>query len=102
MAVHEIGRPRRIPIDQLQVGMKLREPIMGFRGNILVHVGEILSLKHIEQINKWNARAGLGKLSHYTREVTAINTSASGDEAPPVEADPYKSIAVQQWYKRHG
>ena len=99
--VREIGRARSVRLEDLRVGYKLREPVVGYRGNILVHVGEILTQKHLEQLAKWNARPGLGKLSLYTREVDVINTSASGDERPAVETDPYKAFLVQRDYRKN-
>lgn len=99
--IREVGRARQVPLEKLEVGHKLREPIVGYRGRLLVHVGEVLTLKHLQQLAKWNARDGLGKLSHYTREVHAVMTNASGDLAPRVEEDPYQSIAVQKFYRTH-
>ena len=77
----------------------MREPIIGARGRILVHVGEILTQQHVDQLLKWEARPGAGRLSLYTRAVTVINTSASGRLRPRVEEDVYQSIAVQKFYK---
>ncbi len=64
-------------------------------------VGEVLSLKHVEQLAKWEARPGPGRLSIYTREVTAVMTDASGDERPPCELEPEKAHSVQHFYRRH-
>ena len=98
---YTFGRQRWVPVDKLQAGHQLCEPIRGYRGKVLVDSGEILSQKHVDQILKWCRRPGAGSLKLYTREVRARVSRATGDERPPVDSDPYKSIAVQKYYRRH-
>lgn len=95
-----IGKQRKVLLRDLQVGMQLVEPIRGFRGKVLVCAGEVLSRKHLEQLAKWDAREGAGKLSLYTRDVLAQATDASGDERPACEANPYEAHSVQRIWKR--
>jgi len=94
-----IGRRRKIPLKDLRVGYRILDPIRGAHGKILLHVGEILSKRHVDWLLGLEQRPGAGRLSLYTREVWVVNTDASGDEYPQVEQDPYKSIVCRD-YKR--
>jgi len=98
--VREIGKSKKVPIGDLQVGHKLQGDIRGAHEKILMAAGEILTKAHIDFIKKVNAREGAGKLSLYTREVQAVMTNASGDEFPAVHDDPEKSHTLKNWYKR--
>lgn len=80
--------------------MALLEPILGFRDKVLVHKGEVLSRKHVEQIRKLCARAGFGCLLNYTREVWAQATDASGDERPACDANPYEAFSMQRLWRK--
>lgn len=99
--VRELGKPRLLTLAELRVGHKLRDPVLGFRGKVLMDTGEVLTQKHLDQIAKWDAREGLGKLSHHTRAVWVVNTDASGDERPACDFDPYAALSVQKYYKSH-
>lgn len=96
----QVGKARKVPLLALQVGMQLREHIRGLGGKVLVQEGEVLTQKHLEQIEKWESRPGAGRLSLYTREVWAHATDASGDEAPACETNPYEAMSIQRNYKR--
>lgn len=96
-----IGRRRKVPIRDLQVGHRLLEHVHGSFGKVLMCEGEILTAKHIEQLNKWDDRPGEGKLSLYTRAVWAQMTDASGDERPKCDTDPYAAHSIQRLYKTH-
>jgi len=97
----EIGKSKKVPIEDLIVGHKLQGHIRGKHGKILMAAGEVLTKAHIDFIKKVNGREGDGKLSLYTREVQAVMTDASGDEMPAVHDDPEKSHTLKNWYKRH-
>lgn len=79
--------------------MVLQEPILGFRGKVLVCQGEVLSKKHVDQLHKLIKRPGMGCLLNYTRAVWAQNSDASGDEKPACETDPYEAYSIQRIYK---
>ena len=95
-----IGKQRKVLLRDLQVGMQIVEPIRGYAGKVLVCDGEILTRKHLEQLAKWDARDGVGKLSLYTRAVYAQATDASGDERPACETNPYEAHSVQRLWKK--
>jgi len=95
-----IGLARKVRVQDLQPGMALIDPILGFRGKVLVCAGEVLSLKHVAQIQKIIIREGIGCLLNYTREVWAQATDASGDEVPACEANPYEAVSIQRNWKR--
>lgn len=93
------GRRRRLHVRKLEPGMQLCEHIRGRFGKILVAEGEILTLKHVEQLRRWEARPGEGRLSLYTREVWTRAALGSGRERPLCDEDPYAAVSVQKWYK---
>ena len=95
-----IGLARKVHVQDLQPGMALIDPIIGFRGKVLVCAGEVLSGKHVAQLKKITERPGVGCLLNYTREVWAQATDASGDERPACEADPYEAVSVQRLWKK--
>lgn len=95
------GRRRRVHVKDLQVGMRLLQPIRGYRMKVLVDEGEVLTQKHVDQIREWEARPGEGRLSLYTREVWTKAALGSGDLRPKCDTDPYASLAVQKYYRRH-
>ena len=94
-----IGRRRKVLVSELRVGMMLLDHVHGYGGKILMQEGEILSQKHIDQIAKWDARDGIGKLSLYTRSVWCQLTDASGDERPACDLDPYAAVSIQKNYR---
>ena len=98
---YNFGRQRFVPVDQLEVGHQLCEPIRGYGMKVLVDEGEILTLKHVEQIRKWCQRPGPGNLKLYTREVRARVSRASGAERPACDSDPYAALSIQKYYKRN-
>lgn len=99
-ATRFIGLTRKVRVQDLQPGMALHEPIVGFRGKVLIHSGEVLSVKHIAQLKKIIERPGVGCLLNYTRSVWAQATDASGDEKPACETDPYQAFSVQRMWKK--
>ena len=96
-----IGRRRKVLLRDLRVGMMLLGHIRGYAGKVLLQAGEVLSQKHVDQVLKWDARPGLGRLSLYTRAVWAQQTDASGDERPACDFNPYEAVSVQQNYRSH-
>lgn len=98
----ELGKRRKVHVKDLRVGHKLLQHLRGRHGKVLMAEGEILTQLHIDQIKKWEARPGEGRLSIYTRDVWCINTDSSGDFKPAMMTDPTKSHAVQNWYKGKG
>lgn len=95
------GRERWVHVRDLKEGMRVLEHIRGFRGKVLIAAGEILSQKHVDQIQRWEARPGEGRLSLYTRTVLAKAALGSGRERPLCDSDPYAAHSVQHWYRRH-
>ena len=95
------GRRRKVHVKNLEPGMRLLEPIRGYRMKILVDEGEVLTKKHVDQIREWEARPGEGRLSIYTREVWTQAALGSGRERPLCDDDPYASLAVQKYYRRN-
>ncbi len=101
-ATRFVGLARKVPVKDLQPGMALHEPIVGFNRKVLVQSGEVLSLKHVEQLKKLIERPGVGCLLNYTRDVWAQATDASGDERPACEDNPYEAFSIQRGYKGGG
>lgn len=94
------GTRRKLEVGRLQAGMMLCEPVVGARGNILMCEGEVLTQKHVDQLQRWIARPGAGCLLNYTREVWVKAVLGSGDERPKCETDPYAAHSIQKLYKR--
>jgi hypothetical protein len=99
-ATRFIGIARQVHVKDLQAGMALIDPIVGFQRKILVCAGEVLSQKHVDQLKIIIAREGVGCLLNYTRFVWAQATDASGDERPACDADPYQAFSVQRLFKK--
>jgi|GEM_PF-5085988 len=99
-ATRFIGIARQVQVKDLQPGMCLIDPIVGFAGKILVCAGEVLSVKHVAQIRKIIERKGIGCLLNYTRMVWAQATDASGDEKPACDTNPYEAFSVQRVWKK--
>lgn len=124
----EHARTQNVRVDQLEAGMKVHKPVLGRGGKVLVNAGEILSHKHVTQLNKWEAREkpkgaaqkkkdpknrleryqhdefqGGWRPSHFNpRGILVSATLASGDETPAVEKDPFLSPVVQKNLKEKG
>ena len=99
-ATRFIGIARQVDVKDLQPGMCLIDPIIGYDRKILVNAGEVLSKKHVEQLDILIKRTGVGCLLNYTRKVWAQATDASGDERPACDADPYQAFSVQRLFKK--
>jgi len=95
------GRTRTVRVQDLRAGQMVIDPVYGRAGHVLIYPGEVLSQKHVDFIQELIKKPGEGCLLHYTREVQARTARGSERLRPEVDFDPYKSIAVQQWYKRH-
>lgn len=95
------GRRRRVHVRDLAAGMRILGHIYGAYGKVLVCEGEVLSQKHVDQIQKWEARPGLGRLSLYTREVWTQAALGSPKERPDCDADPYAAVSIQKYYRTH-
>src|SRR3990167_2989112 len=54
--VAEIGKVKDLPVTELKAGMKVQKDVIGYGGKVLVNAGEILSQKHVNQLNKWEGR----------------------------------------------
>ena len=94
------GTRYRLPAGELKAGMMLCQHVVGFRGKILMAEGEVLSQKHIDQIQKWIARPGQGCLLLYTPTVEIKSTLKTPRERPECDSDPYAAVSVQKWYKK--
>lgn len=94
------GTRRTVHVSRLEAGMRLCDPIRGFRGKTLVYDGEVLTQKHVDQIKKIIDRPGAGSLLQYTREVTVQAALGSVDEKPACESDPYAAHSIQKLYKK--
>lgn len=95
------GRRRKVHVKDLKEGMRITEHLRGAFGKVLVCDGEVLSQKHVDQIQKWEARPGPGRLSLYTREVWIQPALGSGRLRPACDSDPYAAISVQKYYRTH-
>lgn len=117
----ELGRAKYIPVDKLEAGMKVHREVMGRGGKVLINSGEILTRKHVSQMQKWEKRekplgpalpkkeiknhyervvhgefVGGWKPSHFNKNgVLVSSTLASGAEVPAVEANPELSPTIQ-------
>ena len=117
----EFGKVRNVGIGDLQAGMKVHRDVVGRNNKVLVSAGEILSHKHVKQLQKWEAKEqplgpalkkknpknrmervdhapfeGGWRPSHFNpRGIPVSATLSSGDEAPAVDRDPTKSPLFQ-------
>ena len=95
------GNRRNVHVRDLRAGMRLLEHLRGRGGKILVCEGEVLSQKHVDQIQQWEARDGEGRLSLYTRAVWTQTARGSERERPLCDEDPYSAVRVQKYYRSH-
>ena len=117
----EFGKVRNVTISDLQAGMKVHRDVVGRNNKVLVSAGEILSHKHVKQLQKWESKEqplgpafkkknpknrmervehapfeGGWRPSHFNpRGIPVSATLSSGDEAPAVDRDPTKSPLFQ-------
>ena len=124
--VSELGKAKYLPIDKLEVGMKVHRDVLGRKDRVLVNAGEILSRKHVDKLNQWERRTkpmgpampkqniknrfervnhsefiGGWRPSHFNKNgVLVSSTLASGLDVPAVEANPELSPAIQSMPKK--
>lgn len=118
----EFGKTRRVDVDKLQIGMKVKEDVLGYKNKVLVSSGEVITRLHVEKMNKWEAREkpqgpviarrnpkdqnelirraefqGGWRPSHFNPKGVLVKASTdSGDEYPDVEQHPEKSKVFQK------
>jgi len=77
--------------NDLQVGMKVKNPILGKNGSVKVNAGEVLSNMHVTKLKKWK---GVDAANPRGIEVES-SPLHSGDELPRVVDKPWESPLVQ-------
>lgn len=85
-----------VQTKDLQVGMRMVNPILGKKGNIKVNKGEVLSEAHVKKLNKWK---GVDEANPRGLEVES--SRATGSEMPNVVKEPWKSPVIEQKSKQN-
>ena len=84
--------------NDLQVGMKVREPILGKKGDIKVNKGEILSGGHVDKIKKWK---GIDAANPNGIQVESTPKGDSVGAVPSIVDEPWRSPLVEQKSKNN-
>ena len=79
--------------SELQVGMKVKDNILGARGDVKVNKGEVLSKMHIDKLNQWNKTGLVDQLN--PRGFETESTIKSGSDIPAVIDRPDLSPVIQ-------
>ncbi len=86
-----------VKVAGLQAGMKMAEPILGKKGDIKVHKGEILSQMHVAKLNKW---VGVDEANPRGIEIESAPLH-TGQLMPGVVDKPWESPLVKQKAKEN-
>jgi len=86
---------RSVTVKDLQVGMKVSEPVLGKKGDIKVNKGEILSKTHVDKMQRW---AGLDAAN--PRGIQVESTLKTGTDIPDIVDHPERSPIIETGAKK--
>ena len=85
-----------VKTKDLQVGMRVVEPILGKKGDVKVNKGEVLSQLHVDKLKKWK---GVDEAN--PKGLKVESSRASGSAVPDVVDKPWLSPLVEKKAKKN-
>ena len=91
--------------DQLQVGMVVKQDVVGKKGDVKINKGEVITQLHIDKLKKWSkgkdAKGNTGDIFAYNRGAIEIGSDPrqTGGLYPKVEKEPWRSPVIESGAK---